>query len=88
MNAALATISPKSLSGARAAQFDTRFRMAQLLTGSAAASAAKMPKRSEIQFTKDPESFFVTRSNPPALEPGELERATSWAAGLVAQHER
>jgi flavodoxin len=80
---ALKTLPDGSLEGARAAAFDTRFRMAKLLTGSAAASAGKLLKHTGIREVAPVESFFVSRDNPPTLDPGELERAAAWAVEVV-----
>jgi flavodoxin len=80
---ALAAIPASSLNGVSVAVFDTRFRMARLLTGSAAASAAKMLRRAGANVVAPPESFFVTRDDPPVLVPGETDRAQSWARAVV-----
>jgi len=81
-----------TLSGVRAAAFDTRYRMPRLLTGSAATGAAKRLGRAGCRLAVAPESFFVARDRPPAgeqrhhdaegLEPGEVERAAAWARTL------
>lgn len=65
------------------AAFDTRLRMARLLSGSAARQAARTLRHAGMLLVVAPESFFVTRHGP-TLEPGELERASSWAAGMGA----
>jgi flavodoxin len=80
---ALAAIPAGSLKAARVATFDTRFRMARILTGSAAASASKALQRAGADIVAPPESFFVSRDNPPVLDPGELDRAKSWARAVV-----
>jgi flavodoxin len=80
---ALAAIPAGSLKGARVAAFDTRFRMPRILTGSAAETVAKVLKRAGANVVAPPESFFVTRDNPPVLAPGEFDRAGSWARGVV-----
>jgi flavodoxin len=80
---ALSAIPAGSLKAARVATFDTRIQMARILTGSAAASASKVLKRTGAEFVAPPESFFVTRDDPPVLEPGEIDRATSWARAVV-----
>lgn len=79
----LKSIPSGSLRGTRTATFDTRFHMNALLTGSAAATAGKALMRAGGRPVAGPESFFVTRASPPALEPGELERAGTWARTLV-----
>ncbi len=80
---ALKALPDGSLKGSRAAAFDTRFRMSKLLTGSAAASAGKLLKHTGIREVAPVESFFVTRDNPPTLDPGELDRAAAWALEVV-----
>jgi flavodoxin len=80
---ALAAIPAGSLRGARVAAFDTRFRMSRILTGSAAASASKVLERAGADVVAPPESFFVTRDNPPVLAPGEIDRAGPWARAVV-----
>jgi flavodoxin len=79
----LGTIAPGSLRGTRTATFDTRYHGSRLLTGSAAATAGKALKRAGGTPAVDPESFFVSHASPPALEPGELERAAAWARRIV-----
>jgi flavodoxin len=86
------------LRNARVATFDTRYRMAPLLSGSAAKDAAGRLRRSGMRLVAAPESFFIERDRPPEgekrrhgseqLEPGELERARAWGrrlAGLPIQ---
>ena len=80
---ALAALPEGSLTSARAATFDTRFRMARILTGSAAASASKALERAGAEIVAEPESFFVSREDPPTLDPGELDRASSWVRAVV-----
>jgi flavodoxin len=84
LKTALAALPKGSLAGARTATFDTRFDMARILTGSAAGSASKLLKRAGATVVAEPESFFVSRDNPPVLAAGELERAASWARDVVA----
>jgi flavodoxin len=81
---ALRLASRRSASAVRVATFDTRFRMARIRTGSAAAWGAKKLKRRGARLVVPPESFFVTRTKVPALEPGELERAAVWATTVTA----
>jgi flavodoxin len=80
---ALADLPAGSLKTARAATFDTRIRMARILTGSAAESASKTLKRAGAAIVVPPESFFVSREDPPTLDPGEIERAKAWAQAVV-----
>src|SRR3954463_3026691 len=84
LKTALGALPKGSLAGARTATFDTRFGMAKILTGSAAGSATKLLKRAGATVVAEPESFFVSRNNPPVLAAGELERAASWARDVVA----
>jgi flavodoxin len=80
--------------GVPAAAFDTRYRGARWLTGSAAVALARVLKRKGARLVVPPESFFVHRDVPPAgqkrrhelerLEPGERERAAEWAEHLAA----
>jgi flavodoxin len=70
-----------ALSGARAAAFDTRYRMPVLLTGSAADGIAKRLRRKGAQIVRAPESFFIEHSEGPLVK-GEIERATAWAHDL------
>lgn len=82
------------LGNARVATFDTRYRMAPLLSGSAAKDAAGRLRRSGFRLVAAPESFFIERDRPPdgekrrhgseQLEPGELDRATAWGRRLAA----
>lgn len=77
-----------------AAAFDTRYRMAKLLSGSAGEVTARWLRRAGCRLVVPPESFFVRRDAPPAgterrhelegLEAGEVERAAGWARVLAA----
>jgi flavodoxin len=82
MRAFTETFTADALAGARVAVFDTRFRMPAFLTGSAARRIASRLRRQGILPVTPPESFFVTRTAKPQLEPGELERAEAWAEAL------
>lgn len=82
---ALRQLPSGSLQGVPVAVFDTRFRMPRALTGSAAGVAAKLLKKAGADLVNAPESFFVTRGNPPALDPGEDVRAGAWAHDVVAR---
>jgi flavodoxin len=83
----------RTFQGVRAAAFDTRYRMAAWLTGSAARRIAHRLKKHGAQLAAPPESFFMKRDTPPKgqkrrhelerLEPGEIERAAAWAAQLA-----
>jgi flavodoxin len=79
----LGTLPKGSLDRTRTATFDTRFDMPRLLTGSAANSATKLLERAGASIVAPPESFFVSRDDPPVLEAGELQRAADWAREVV-----
>jgi flavodoxin len=64
--------------------FDTRFRMAALLTGRAAPKIARELRRKGAHLLAPPESFFVERSDGNPLEPGEEQRAHEWVKQCVA----
>ena len=78
---------PPSIRGVPAASFDTRYRGATLLMGSAAGEAVKRLRKAGGQVTAQPESFFIARGGSleaPGLEAGELERAERWGRAVVA----
>lgn len=78
---------PASLRGVPAATFDTRYRGAAWLMGSAAAEAAKRLGNVGARLAAPPESFFIARRGPleaQGLEAGELERAEAWGRGVGA----
>jgi flavodoxin I len=89
LEAVLEATPRRSLRGLKGAAFDTRYRMAAWLTGSAAQRVARLLKKLGVQLIVPPESFFIERDLPPEgqkrrheiehLEPGELERAAEWA---------
>jgi len=81
MRAFFKGLGPKSLQSVRAAAFDTRYRKAQLLTGSAAHKIAGQMGKHGAKVVLPPESFFVAHAEGP-LEDGELERARRWAATI------
>jgi hypothetical protein len=76
------------------ATFDTRYRQAAWLTGSAANRIAHTLRRNGMRLVLPPESFIIEQDWPPEgqkrrhdqerLMPGELARAEAWAAGLLA----
>ena len=78
----------------RLATFDTRYRMAPLLSGSAAKEVAARLRRTGFRLVAAPESFFIERDRPPngekrrhgseQLEPGELDRAREWGRRLAS----
>jgi flavodoxin len=78
---------PAVLHGVPAALFDTRYRGATWLTGSAAAQAAKAVRKAGGDLVAEPESFLIVRKGPlerQTLESGEIERAEQWAAAVAA----
>jgi flavodoxin len=78
---------PASLRGVPAATFDTRYRGATWLMGSAAAEAAKRLGKAGSRLAAPPESFFIARGGPlegQGLEAGELERAEAWGRAVGA----
>ncbi len=76
----------RTLRGAGAAAFDTRYHMAAWKSGSAAHRIASKLKRTGASLLVEPESFFVAEREGP-LEEGELERAARWAEGIFEQLE-
>jgi NAD(P)H-dependent FMN reductase len=66
------------------AAFDTRYRMARLLTGSAARVIARRLGHLGARAIIPPESFFIIEGEGPLAE-GEGERAIAWARALAAQ---
>jgi len=70
------------LPGKSAAAFDTRIDGPALLTGRASSGIAKGLRRHGFDLIAEPESFLVTVHN--QLVPGEVDRATRWAARLAA----
>jgi flavodoxin len=82
-----------AFNGTCAAAFDTRYRMAAWLSGSAARRIARQLKKRGGRLIAPPESFFMERDVPPKgqkrrhelerLEPGEVDRAAAWAVALV-----
>lgn len=79
----LESLPAHSLRGAAGAVFDTRYRMSQMLTGSAAHSIAKRLGKAGVSMVVPRESFFVVERQGP-LEEGELERAARWAETVAA----
>lgn len=78
---------PAPLRGIPAACFDTRYHGPVLITGSAAAGAAKVLARAGATVVSPPESFFIARRGPlelQQLEPGEVDRAEQWGRAATA----
>jgi len=86
IQALLERLPRRTLRGAGAAAFDTRYHMAAWKSGSAAQRIASKLKRTGASLLVEPESFFVAEREGP-LEEGELERAASWAEGVLEQLE-
>jgi flavodoxin len=77
---------PAPLRGVRAVPFDTRYRGATWMMGSAAAEAAKVLQKAGAALVAPPESFYMSRKGKmerQTLEPGEIERAEQWARAVV-----
>jgi flavodoxin len=97
LSAALATMLDAmphgTLSGVKVAAFDTRYRMAAWLSGSAAKAIARALRKHGGHLAVPTQSFFMEGDVPPKgqkrrhqlehLEPGELERATTWGAEIA-----
>jgi NAD(P)H-dependent FMN reductase len=91
----LRSLARGALRGRDAATFDTRYRMARLISGSAARSARPYLRRAGCRLIAQAESFYVARDRPPVpdrpvteqvhLEAGELDRARAWGAKLAAR---
>jgi len=75
-----------ALDGKAAAAFDTRVRWPMMLSGSAAAGIERKLEHAGALVISPPASFFVS-GKPTALEPGQLEQATAWAASLASKLE-
>jgi flavodoxin len=78
---------PARLRGVPAASFDTRYRGAKVLMGSAAVEASKRLEKAGGRLVAPPESFFIGRGGPlerQGLEVGELERAEAWGRAVAA----
>ena len=95
LKAVLESAPRRSLQGVKAAAFDTRYRMAAWLSGSAAKRIAHRLRRLGAEIIAPAESFFMQRDLPPEggkrrhelehLEPGELERAAEWVAAITTK---
>lgn len=77
---------PAALRGVPAASFDTRYRGAAWLMGSAAAETTKVLAKAGGKLVAMPESFFIARKGPvesQTLEPGEIDRAEQWGRAVA-----
>lgn len=72
--------------GINTAAFDTRLTWPKWMSGSAAVDIAKRLQGFGASLVAQPASFLVA-GKPPALEPGELERAEGWARSLAVKIE-
>ena len=86
MRTLLERLPRRTLHGAGAAAFDTRYHMAAWKSGSAAQRIASKLKRTGAELLVEPESFFVAEREGP-LEEGELERAARWAEEVLKRFE-
>ena len=83
-----------SLGSVVAATFDTRYRGATWLMGSAASQAADRLRKAGGRLIARPESFFISRAEHrlevQGLEEGEVQRAEQWGrtVGLAAESEQ
>jgi flavodoxin len=84
-----------TLNGAQVGVFDTRYPMAQFLTGSAAEWIAAYLRRAGATLVVACEGFFVEQDMPPPgekrrydhvrLQSGEEDRAHVWASAIMAR---
>ena len=65
----------------RAAVFDTKIKMAAVLSGRASHGIAKQLRRHGVTMLAKPESFLVSKEN--QLLPGEEDRARTWGQQLA-----
>jgi flavodoxin len=75
-----------ALNGLEVAAFDTRLKRPMLLTGSAARSLAKTPKKKGGTLILPPESFFVSGTEGPLVE-GEAGRAAIRAGEILKKYD-
>jgi flavodoxin len=75
-------MAPGDLTGVTAAAFDTRLGMPRWPSGVAATAIATRLRQLGARVI-EPESRFIVAGQPPALVPGELDRAREWAAALA-----
>ena len=73
----LGRIAPGALERKPAAVFDTRLAWPRFLSGAAGDGIARQLKSLGAHLVLSPESFIV--SSKPELQPGELDRAGTWA---------
>ena len=80
-------LAERSVAGAPAAAFDTRYRQAGWLTGSAAKDIARYLQARGCALLLPPESFFVAGKEGKLAE-GEVARAGEWARAILTAMER
>ena len=73
-----------AFTGVNVAAFDTRLTWPKWMSGSAAGDIARRLQGFGASLVAQPASFLVA-GNPPALEPGELERAEGWARSVAGK---
>ena len=78
----LRTLPPGSLTGVRAAAFDTRIKM--FLHGDAAGKISHALHSAGATIVAKPQGFIVTATEGP-LAPGQTDRAGAWAAFIGAE---
>lgn len=86
MQSFLVNASPQRLGGLAIACFDTRYRAAVWMTGSAARHMDRQLRTMGVEPLVPPESFYVRDSQGPLVS-GELDRAATWARKLVKKAE-
>jgi flavodoxin len=74
-------LDPESVRGTAVAAYDTRIAWPRILSGSAADAIAKRLRSLGARLVAAPESFMVSKT--PELEPGEVDRAITWARGVA-----
>jgi flavodoxin len=84
MRALLDQVPRGALQEVMVAAFGTRMHGPELLTGSAAHGIAKQLTKKGGHLLMPPEEFIVSGSEGPLAE-GELERAATWAATILAE---
>lgn len=75
-----------TLRNVAALAFDTRYRGSRWIRGSAARDIHKILRDLDCRLLAPPESFFVAGEEGP-LEPGEEDRARSWALRALGRPE-
>lgn len=84
MQAFLSTLHEGSLTGVKAAAFDTRVR--SFIHGDAARKISRALSEAGAEIVASPQGFVVTGTKGP-LEEGELARAARWADTLLPEVE-